>query len=66
MTVSLVTLGDPDIMTGGYLYHRRLADMAPEMTPKRRSSLVSFPQRPFPLAALARRAVACVARPRLM
>jgi hypothetical protein len=30
MTVSLVTLGDPDIMTGGYLYHRRLADMAPE------------------------------------
>jgi hypothetical protein len=47
MTVSLVTLGDPDIMTGGYLYHRRLADMAPELTP---SSLRQFPTTSLPFS----------------
>ncbi len=29
MRVSLVTLGDPAKQTGGYLYHRRLAEVAP-------------------------------------
>lgn len=28
MVISLVTLGSPDQVTGGYLYHRRLADAA--------------------------------------
>jgi glycosyltransferase involved in cell wall biosynthesis len=56
MRVSLVTLGDPDTMTGGYLYHRRLADMAPEHGAELR--FVSFPQRHFPLPALSGRAVA--------
>jgi glycosyltransferase involved in cell wall biosynthesis len=30
LTVSLVTLGSPEQLTGGYLYHRRMADAAPE------------------------------------
>ncbi|HWC39174.1 MAG TPA: glycosyltransferase family 4 protein [Acidimicrobiales bacterium] len=29
VVVSLVTLGSPDQVTGGYLYHRRMADAAP-------------------------------------
>lgn len=29
LRVSLVTLGDPAKMTGGYLYHRRVAELAP-------------------------------------
>jgi glycosyltransferase involved in cell wall biosynthesis len=29
LAVSLVTLGSPDQLTGGYLYHRRVADRAP-------------------------------------
>jgi glycosyltransferase involved in cell wall biosynthesis len=29
LTVSLITLGSPDQITGGYLYHRRMADLAP-------------------------------------
>jgi hypothetical protein len=28
ITVSLVTLGDPATLTGGYLYHRRIARRA--------------------------------------
>ena len=28
LIVSLVTLGTPDQLTGGYLYHRRIADLA--------------------------------------
>jgi glycosyltransferase involved in cell wall biosynthesis len=59
MIVSLVTLGDPDIKTGGYLYHRRLADMAPEHDAELR--FVSFPQKRFPLPALFGRAVALAA-----
>ena len=46
----LVTLGDPGTLTGGYLYHRRMAELA------QRHGFVlefaSFPQRPFPLAIL--------------
>lgn len=30
MLVSLLTVGSPDQLTGGYLYHRRIADLAPE------------------------------------
>jgi hypothetical protein len=29
LTVSLVTLGDPGRLTGGYRYHRRIAELAP-------------------------------------
>src|SRR5437588_4372231 len=29
MLVSLLTLGSPEQLTGGYLYHRRLAELAP-------------------------------------
>jgi glycosyltransferase involved in cell wall biosynthesis len=55
LTVSLLTLGDPDTMTGGYLYHRRVADRAPAHGA--RVAFVSFPSRRFPLPALAGRAV---------
>lgn len=55
MRVSLVTLGDPDTMTGGYLYHRRLADMAGDHDAE--IGFVSFPDRVFPLSAVARRRV---------
>jgi glycosyltransferase involved in cell wall biosynthesis len=55
MRISFVTLGDPGKQTGGYLFHRRLAEAAPrhgaEMT------FVSFPERPFPLPLLSGRAV---------
>jgi glycosyltransferase involved in cell wall biosynthesis len=55
MRISFVTLGDPRKQTGGYLFHRRLAEAAPrhgaEMT------FVSFPERPFPLPLLSGRAV---------
>src|SRR5919198_6294306 len=47
--VALVTLGDPGRLTGGYLYHRRMAEMAPRYSA--RVEFVSFPERPFPLAA---------------
>jgi glycosyltransferase involved in cell wall biosynthesis len=30
LVVSLVTLGSPEQLTGGYLYHRRMAEAAPE------------------------------------
>jgi glycosyltransferase involved in cell wall biosynthesis len=53
--ISLVTLGDPNKQTGGYLYHRRLAEAAPRYSVK--MSFVSFPERRFPLPALAGRAV---------
>jgi glycosyltransferase involved in cell wall biosynthesis len=55
LTVSLVTLGDPGRLTGGYRYHRRMAELAPSCGAAVR--FVSFPERPFPLAALAGRAV---------
>src|SRR5918997_2133049 len=53
--VSLVTLGDPGTQTGGYLYHRRLADAAPRHGAE--MSFVSFPERPFPLPAWSGRSV---------
>ena len=51
MTVSLITLGDPDRLTGGYLYHRRMSELAPRFDA--RLDFVSFPDLPFPLPLLA-------------
>src|SRR5436305_1236829 len=50
LTLTLITLGDPGKLTGGYLYHRRLASLAPRHGA--RIGFVSFPERPFPVAAL--------------
>src|SRR5947207_4959114 len=44
----LITLGDPGQLTGGYLFHRRLAELAPRHDA--RLQFVSFPPRRFPLA----------------
>src|SRR4051794_1105402 len=44
----LLTLGDPNTLTGGYLFHRRLAELAPHEDAQ--LSFASFPHRPFPLA----------------
>jgi glycosyltransferase involved in cell wall biosynthesis len=55
LTVSLVTLGDPGRLTGGYRYHRRMAELAPACDAAVR--FVSFPDRPFPLPTLAGPAV---------
>jgi hypothetical protein len=55
LTVSLVTLGDPGRLTGGYRYHRRMAELAPACGAT--VEFVSFPDRPFPLPALAGPAV---------
>lgn len=55
MRISLVTLGDPATPTGGYLYHRRLADAAPLHDAE--VSFVSFPDLPFPLPWVAGRRV---------
>jgi len=60
LTVSLVTLGDPGRLTGGYRYHRRMAELAPACGATVR--FVSFPDRPFPLPTLAGRAVLREAR----
>jgi glycosyltransferase involved in cell wall biosynthesis len=54
LTVSLITLGDPGRLTGGYRYHRRMAELAPACDASVR--FVSVPDRPFPLPALAGRA----------
>src|ERR671934_467739 len=49
LVVALLTLGDPSRLTGGYLYHQRMAEAAPRYDA--RIGFVSFPERPFPLAA---------------
>src|SRR5687767_5667943 len=46
--VALITLGDPGRLTGGYLFHRRLADLAPAHDAS--LAFVSLPERPFPMA----------------
>ena len=48
LVISLVTLGSPEQLTGGYLYHRRMADAAPAHGA--RVEFASFPLWPFPLA----------------
>jgi glycosyltransferase involved in cell wall biosynthesis len=47
LRVSLLTLGNPRTPTGGYLYHARVAELAPEFGAAVR--FVSFPERRFPL-----------------
>jgi glycosyltransferase involved in cell wall biosynthesis len=50
LRVALVTLGDPGRLTGGYLFHRRIADAA-----GRHDACLTFysvPDRPFPLAVI--------------
>ncbi len=49
--VSLVTLGDPGTLTGGYLYHQRIAALAPRFGARVR--FVSVPDAPFPLPVAA-------------
>src|SRR2546423_5263418 len=49
LVVALLTLGDPGRLTGGYLSHRRMAEAAPRYDA--RIAFLSFPERPFPLAA---------------
>jgi glycosyltransferase involved in cell wall biosynthesis len=49
--VSLVTLGSPEQLTGGYLYHRRMAELAP--LHDAHVDLVAVPALPFPLPAAA-------------
>jgi glycosyltransferase involved in cell wall biosynthesis len=51
LMVSLVTLGDPGTLTGGYLYHRRIAALAPRFDARVR--FVSVPTAPFPLPVAA-------------
>jgi glycosyltransferase involved in cell wall biosynthesis len=50
LVLPLVTVGDPRRLSGGYLYHLRMADAAPAHGA--RIVFVSFPDRVFPLAAL--------------
>jgi glycosyltransferase involved in cell wall biosynthesis len=47
LRAALLTLGDPGKLTGGYLYHRRLAALAPHHGAN--LEFVSIPDRPFPL-----------------
>jgi glycosyltransferase involved in cell wall biosynthesis len=51
LMVSLVTLGDPGTLTGGYLYHQRIAALAPRFDARIR--FVSVPAAPFPLPVVA-------------
>jgi glycosyltransferase involved in cell wall biosynthesis len=46
MRVHLVTLGDPKTLTGGYLFHLRLAELAPARDAS--VTFFSFPRRAFP------------------
>lgn len=50
LVLPLITLGDPHRLSGGYLYHLRMADAAPAHAAC--IPFVSFPEWPFPLAAL--------------
>jgi glycosyltransferase involved in cell wall biosynthesis len=50
LEVVLLTVGDPNQVTGGHLFHRRLAELAPQN--RARLHFVSFRQAPFPLATL--------------
>jgi glycosyltransferase involved in cell wall biosynthesis len=50
LVLPLITLGDPGRLSGGYLYHLRMAEAAPAHAA--RIPFLSFPEWPFPLAAL--------------
>jgi glycosyltransferase involved in cell wall biosynthesis len=47
LSISLITLGDTGRLTGGYLYHRRMAELAPSYDAS--IDFVSFPDVLFPL-----------------
>src|SRR4029453_6531735 len=49
--VTLLTVGDPGRVTGGYLFHRRLAERAPDYGAELR--FVSIPDLPLPWATAA-------------
>src|SRR5581483_3563059 len=49
LSVSLITLGDPGQLTGGYFYHRWMAEAVAAHNVRLR--FVSFPALPFPLPA---------------
>ena len=49
--VTLLTVGDPSRVTGGYLFHRRLAERAPDYGAEMR--FVSIPDLPLPWATAA-------------
>ena len=51
LVLCLVTVGDPRRLTGGYLYHLRMAEAA--AAHDARIVFLSLPERPFPLAGLA-------------
>jgi glycosyltransferase involved in cell wall biosynthesis len=55
LVLPLVTLGDPRRLSGGYLYHQRMAEAAPAHGA--RIVFLSFPEWPFPLAAVCGRTV---------
>lgn len=55
LRTSLITLGDPHRLTGGYLYHRRMAAAAGEHGAGLRFE--SCPDVPFPFGAVAARSV---------
>jgi glycosyltransferase involved in cell wall biosynthesis len=50
LALPLLTLGDPNRLSGGYLYHLRMADAAPAHGAQIR--FLSFPEWRFPLPAL--------------
>jgi glycosyltransferase involved in cell wall biosynthesis len=50
LVLPLITLGDPHRLSGGYLYHLRMAEAAPAH--EAQICFLSFPEWPFPLAAL--------------
>src|ERR671910_211238 len=59
LRASLITLGDPERLTGGYLYHRRMAAAAGEHDPLLRFEScreLIFPFRIVPARAVLRRA----------
>lgn len=60
MRVCLVTLGDPRTLTGGYLYHLRMAELAEPRGAE--VSFFSFPDRPFPVPWAAGRGLVAGAR----
>jgi glycosyltransferase involved in cell wall biosynthesis len=51
LAVSLLTLGSPEQLTGGYLYHRRMAELAPRHDAH--VDIIAVPALPFPLPAAA-------------
>jgi glycosyltransferase involved in cell wall biosynthesis len=55
LVLPLITLGDPHRLSGGYLYHLRMAEAAPAH--EALIPFLSFPEWPFPLAALRGRAI---------